>query len=314
MTQPADVFSTYDAVGNREDLSDSIFDISPYETPFMSAIKTTKATMTKHEWQTDTLASPSATNAVIEGDDATTDASTATTRLYNYTQISDKVARVTGTQQAVNTAGREDEMDYQMMKRRRELKTDMESALLINNASVAGNDSTAREVAGVETWLTSNVSRGSGGSSGNGLGTTAATDGTQRAFTEAQLKSVLQSAWSNGGDPSKIYANAFNRSAISQFTGGATRMTDASEMKAYGRVEVYMSDFGELQVIPSRHVRTRSVLVLDPEYWAIAYLRSIQAVTLAKDGDSERKQIITEYTLECRNEKSSGGILDLTTS
>ena len=177
MAQPADTFSSYDAVGNREDLIDTIYNIDPTDVPFMSGIAHVSADGTKHEWQTDSLTAASATNAVIEGDDATTDASTATTRLDNQCQISDKVARVTGTQNAVVKAGRRDEMAYQVTKRVKELKRDMESSLLANNAKVAGNDTTARELAGIESWIVTNSSGGATATAATGDGTDAALRG-----------------------------------------------------------------------------------------------------------------------------------------
>ena len=211
MAQPADTFSSYDAVGNREDLADVIYDISPMDTPFMSSIAKVNASATFHEWQTDSLAAASSTNAVIEGDDATTDASTPTVRLGNYTQISDKVPRVTGTQRTNDSAGRGDELDYQIMKRAKELKRDMEASLTANNARVAGNDTTARELAGVPAWLATNTSFGAGGADPTGDGTDARTDGTQRAFAEADLRDVLAKCWDEGGNPSLIMTGSFNK-------------------------------------------------------------------------------------------------------
>ena len=182
MTQPADTFSSYDAIGNREDLSNIIYDISPTETPFMSGIAKIPASATLHEWQTDSLAAASSTNAVIEGDDATTNAGTPSVRLNNNTQISDKVPRVTGTQRAVDSAGRADEFAYQIMKSAKELKRDVESSLLATNAKVAGNDSTARECAGIGSWIATNTDRGATGSDPTGDGTDIPGAGTPRAF------------------------------------------------------------------------------------------------------------------------------------
>ena len=199
MAQPSNSFSTYDAIGNREDLSDVIYNVAPWETPLLSAMPNNNATGTLHEWQTDTLGTP-AQNWVIEGDDATTDASVATVRLTNYCGISDKVARVTGTQEAVDKAGRGKEMAYQLVKRGRELKTDIELSVFANNIKVAGNDTLAREVGGLEAWIDTNTSAGTSGSDGS-LGSTARTDGTQRAFTESLLLDVHQLAWDNGGEP-----------------------------------------------------------------------------------------------------------------
>lgn len=314
MTQPADTFSSYDAIGNREDLSDMIWDISPTATPFMSSIAKNSATATLHEWQTDALAAAVATNAVIEGDDATTTASIPTVRLGNQTQISDKVPRVTGTQRANDSAGRGDEMDYQVVKSSRELKRDVESSLLANNAKVAGNDTTARELAGVESWIATNTSAGAGGADPTGDGTDARTDGTQRAFLESDLKDVLAACADEGGEPDKIMVGSFNKQALSAFTGNSTRTIDSTDQALNTAVHVYVSDFGNLEVVFNRFQRSRSALVLDSSMWAMSTLRDFQSEELAKTGDTDRKQILVEYTLESRNEAASGIVADLTTS
>ena len=315
MAQPADTFSSYDAIGNREDLTDIIYDISPLETPVLTALPRVKATATNHEWQTDALAAASAANAVIEGDDATTDASTATTRLGNRCQIMDKVAQVTGTQEAVNKAGRRSEMAYQMEKRMKELKRDMEAALTDNGASVVGNDTTAREMAGFAAWLTTNTSFGAGGADGNGLGTTARTDGTQRAYTEDLLLTVLESCYTNGGNPSMHVSGAFNTRKAGEFAGNATRIVEAEPQRLFAGIKVYVSPYQqEVKVVPSRFSRARDILLVDPEFAATALLRPFQTEDLAKTGDTVRKQILVEATLEMRNEAAHGGVFDLTTS
>lgn len=314
MAQPSGTYSSYDAVGNREDLTNIIYDVSPTDTPVMSALPRTKATATNHEWQTDSLASASAANAVIEGDDATTDASTATTRLGNRTQILDKVAQVTGTQEAVSKAGRKSEMAYQMEKRMKEIKRDIEAAICDNGAYVAGNDTTARELAGFPAWLTTNTSFGATGADPTTIGSTARTDGTQRAFTEELLKAVLQDCFTNGGNPTMAVVGAFNKRKASEFTGSATRMDRSEDKKLYAAIDVYVSDFGEVKFVPDRFSRSRDCLLIDPEFAAVAYLRPFQTVDLAKTGDTVRKQILTELTLEVKNEAAHGGVYDLTTS
>lgn len=314
MAQPSNTYSSYDAVGNREDLTNIIYDVSPTDTPVMSALPRTKATATNHEWQTDSLASASAANAVIEGDDATTDASTATTRLGNRTQILDKVAQVTGTQEAVSKAGRKSEMAYQMEKRMKEIKRDIEAAITDNGAYVAGNDTTARELAGFPAWLTTNTSAGATGADPTTIGSTARTDGTQRAFTEELLKAVLQDCFTNGGNPTMAVVGAFNKRKASEFTGSATRMDRSEDKKLYAAIDVYVSDFGEIKFVPDRFSRARDCLLIDPEFAAVAYLRPFQTVDLAKTGDTVRKQILTELTLEVKNEAAHGGVYDLTTS
>jgi len=314
MPLPADTFTTYDAVGNREDLSDVIYDISPTDTIFMSSIAQVSASATLHEWQTDALAAASDANAVLEGDDATTDASDPTVRLGNQCQISDKVPRVTGTQRVVNSAGRGDEFDYQVLKRGKELKRDMESALLSNNAKVAGSAAVARVLGGIDSWIATNDNFGTGGASPTGDGSNARTDGTQRAFAETDLKTVIAGCWDQGGEPDLIMAGSFNKQAMSAFSGNATRTVDASDKRLTTAIDVYVSDFGELSVRPSRFMRTRDCLVLDTDMWAMAILRNFQQEPLAKTGDSDRVQLISEYTLVARNEKASGGVFDLTTA
>lgn len=313
MATPADTTSTFDAIGNREDLSNIIYDISPTQTPFISGIAHTNATATNHEWQTDSLAA-AANNAVIEGEDATTTAATPTVRLGNRSQISDKVPRVTRTQRDIDSAGRGDELDYQIMKMAKELKRDMEFALLSNKAKVTGSESLAAELAGVPSWLVTNTNFGGGGADPTGDGTDARTDGTQRAFAEADLKAVLSAAWDEGGEPDLIMLGSFNKQAMSSFTGNATRTVDASDKRLTAAIDVYVSDFGELSVIPNRFMRSRDALVLQMDMWALASIAEFQETPLAKTGDSDRVQLLSEYTLESRNEAASGGIFDLTTS
>ena len=313
MALPTDTFTTYSAIGNREDLSDVIYNVDPTDTPFLTGIPRTKATAVLHEWQTDALASASATNHVLEGDDATTDATTATTRLSNTCQISDKVPRVTGTQQAVVSAGRKDELAYQIVKRAKELRRDMESSLLANNAEVTGNSTTARETGGIEAWINTNTSVGSGGTAGS-LGNTARTDGTNRALTETLLKAQIKSCWDNGGDPDCVSCGSFNKQVVSGFTGNATRFKGAEDKKLMAAIDVYDSDFGELEIIPNRFQVAESTLLLQKDMWAVAYLRPVHITNLAKTGDSERRQLLVEFALESRNEKASGAVFDCTTS
>ena len=318
MALPTNTFSTYAAIGNREDLSDVIYRIDPTDTPFMTACEREKATAVNHEWQTQALAAVDTNNAVLEGDDATTDAATPTVRLGNICQISDKVARVTGTQRAVEAAGRDDELAYQEMLKGLELKRDMESILVgTNQAKVTGGASTARKAASVLSWIKTNTSKGASGVDPAAAdGTGSRTDGTQRAFTEANLKTVLQSIWNAGGKPDTIMVGGFNKQVFSTFTGRATPMEDTKAKKIVASVDFYESDFGKLAVTPNRFMRARDALVLQTEMWAVAYLngRRMVSTPLAKTGDSDQRQILSEYTLVARNEKASGGVFDLTSS
>jgi hypothetical protein len=316
MALPTDSFTTYLSVGNREDLSDEIYRISPTDTPFFTSIDKEKATAVNHEWQRQELASASSSNAVLEGDDATTDAATATVRLGNICQISDKVARVTGTEEAIDRAGRGSELDYQKMLKGLELKRDIETILTgTNQAKVTGDATTARKTASVLSWIKTNTSKsGSDPSAADGTGTRS--DGTQRAFTEAQLKAVFNSIWTSGGTPDVVYTGAFNKQVFSTFTGRATPTEDTKAKKITAAVSAYESDFGTVKVVANRFQRTRDVLVLQSDKWALAHLngRKMVSIALAKTGDSERSQILSEYALVARHEAASGGVFDLTTS
>ena len=313
MAQPSETFDTYDSIGEREDLSDVIYNISPTDTPFLSSAAKTQATAVLHEWQTDSLAAAVTNNAVIEGDEATADAVTATTRLSNSAQILDKVVTITGTQEAVDKAGRASEIAYQIAKKAKELKRDLESSLTSNNAEVTGSASAARVLGGLGSWVATNDVFGTSGSSG-GLGNTARTNGTQRAFTEAQLKSVIKSVWNAGGNPQIIMVGPFNKQKLSGFTGNSTRFDAGADATLYTSVDVYASDFGQTQVIPNRFSRDRDGWVLDMDYWGVAFLRDFSMHELAKTGDTEKRQLLVECTLESRNEAASGLIADLTTS
>ena len=317
MTTPTDTTSTYDAIGNREDLSDVIYDISPTTTPFISGIARTTATATNHEWQTDTIGAASATNAVIEGNDATTTAAVPSVRLGNYTQISDKVPRVTRTQRQVQSAGRGDELDYQIMKMSKLLKNDMESALLANNAKVVGSESAARELAGIESWLATNTDLGATGTAPTGDGTDARGTGTPRSFAESQLKAVLSDCFDAGGNPDTIMVGSTIKQAMSGIVNGgaagaAQRVVDGNSATVHTAIDIYVSDFGSLAVVPNRFQVQDSMLVLEMDMWAMATIADFEENPLAKTGDSDRVQILSEYTLEARNEAASGIVADLT--
>ena len=313
MAQPSETFDTYDSIGEREDLSDVIYNISPTDTPFLSSASKTQATAVLHEWQTDSLAAAVTNNAVIEGDEATADAITATTRLSNSCQILDKVVTISGTQEAVDKAGRASEIAYQIAKKAKELKRDLESTLTSNNQEVTGGSGTARQMGALGSWIATNDVFGAGGASGS-VGNTARTNGTQRAFTEAQLKSVIKSVWNEGGNPQIIMVGPFNKQKLSGFTGNSTRFDAGADATLYTSVDVYASDFGQTQVVPNRFSRDREASVLDMDMWGVAFLRDFSMHELAKTGDTEKRQLLVECTLESRNEAASGMIADLTTS
>jgi hypothetical protein len=318
MALATSAFTTYAALGNREDLSDTIWRIDPTDTPFYSGLEREKAVAVNHEWQTQALA-PATANAQLEGDDnVTPNAATPTARLGNITQIQTKIARVTGTQIAVEHAGRDDEMDYQVMLKGLELKRDAEFAFVgSNQAKSAGNATSARTLASVLAWIRTNTDKGASGVDPVPVdGSGARTDGTQRAFTEAQLKAVIQKCWTAGGKPETIMLGAFNKQAFSTFVGRGTPMQDQGQKKITAAADVYESDFGRLKTVPNRFMRARDCLVLQMDLWASAAIpgRSFVTFPLSKTGDTERKQILVEHTLVSRQEAGSGGVFDLTTS
>lgn len=312
----ANTHETYQAIGRREDLSNTIYNIAPSDTPFMSMIGKAKATNTLAEWQTDSL-DAAAANAQKEGDDFAYDAVTPTTRLGNYTQISRKTVIVSGSQQAGNNAGRDSEMAYQLAKSSKALKKDMELALtgkVAKAAGAGGSPGTARTLGGMETWLTTNVSRGAGSPAGSGAGNGAAPvdAATKRALTEALLKTVIQSCYSSGGDPSTVMVGPVNKGKISAFDGRSTARQMIAKDAIQGAAHLYSSDFGELKIIPSRLSREQSCFVLDPEYWKVAYYRDFKQEEVAKTGDAIKRALLVEYTLISANEAASGIVADCT--
>lgn len=306
MAAPTNTVLTTGVVGNREDLSDIIGMIAPTATPFMSMMGKTKASNTLHEWQTQDLAA-AASNAAAEGDDATAAAITPTVRLNNNTQISTKTVIVSGSQQAMNPAGRGNELAYQMTLKSKELKRDMEYGLLQN----AVKATSPRQTRGAIGWIVDNVDAGSGYVAASYTGNTAQTDGTQAAFTEARLKNVLQKIFTAGGDPDMIFMGPAAKQTFSTFTGNSTRFDKGEDKTVTASVDVYISDFGELKAVPSRFQRARDVFVVQSDKWALAMLRPFQTVELAKTGDADKREIIVEYALECRTPKANGAVYDV---
>jgi hypothetical protein len=310
-------FTSFNSKGIREELSNVINNISPEEVPLQSNIGSKNVSNTYFEWQSDSLAAVDKT-AVIDGDDvASFDATASTTRLGNYVQILRRTVVVADNLAAQDAAGRNDELAYQIAKRGRELKRDLEAVLTDNNARVAGNSSTARETAGLGAWIATNDVFGSGGASPTGDGTDARTDGTQADFTETMLKSAMQAAYTAGGQPTILMVGPFNKTQVSGFAGIAAQRYQApsnAPTTIIGAADVYLSDFGQLQVVPNRFQRERDAFLLDPEYASVAYLRPIQKVDLAKTGDASKAMLIVEAGLEVGTESAHAGIFDLTTS
>ncbi len=313
MAIPTNAFLTFSAIGIREDLKDFIANISPTDCPFSNMAGKAKAENTYFEWQTDALAAPNTGNAQIEGDDTSFAAVSATTRVGNRTQISNASVVLSRTEETVKKAGRASELAYQITKKTKELKRDMEAILTQNQASVTGNSTTARKTGSLEAWITTNKNRGAGGANGGfSAGTvSAATDGTQRAFTESLLKDVAQQVYSAGGDADTLMVGAAQKQVVSSFTGNNTRTQDTSKGTLATAIKVYESDFGDLKIVTNRFQRNRSAFVLQSDMWQIAWLDPIRIEDIAKTGDSMKKLLVGEYGLLARNEAASGVIADL---
>jgi hypothetical protein len=313
MAVPSNTYQSVTVVGNREDLSNMIFNVDPDVTVFQSSVKKAKATNTLHEWLTDTFASPNATNAKIQGDDAAADALTNAVRLGNYTQISSHTAQIAGTNAAVNSAGSVGKMGYQLLKKVKELKRDVETSVFDNHAKVAPTTSVAGVSAGLPAWLKSNISFGATGAAPTGDGSNTTTVGTARAFTQSLLDTVLLSAFTNTGMiPKLAFAAPKQKQAISQIAPtGQTRFVEAQGKKLSTAFDIYAGDFGEVTVIPSLFQMSGTITLIDPDYVKLAYLRPFAKIPLSKTGDSERVQILQEWSLEMSNEKAHAAIYSL---
>lgn len=316
MAAPTNTFTTSTAIGNRESLHDFISILNKDETPFQSAIGSGSAEATYEEWQTDALGNADTTNAQLEGDDSTAASITPTVRVGNRTQIMKKPFTISNTQEAVKKAGRDSEISYQTALAGRRIKMDLEAIISQNQASNSQSATTPRRMGGFESWLTSNVSRGTTGSSGgfSGGNTVAPTDGTQRTSTETLLKVVIKAAWDAGGRPKILLMGSGQKQKFSAFTGIATQYNEADSKIAsiVAAADRYVSDFGTFTAVASRYMRGREIAVIDPSLWRALWLRKWKKEELAKTGDARKFHLVGEVTLESRNEAGSGIVADLT--
>jgi hypothetical protein len=316
MAVPANTIQNVGRVGVREDLDEKIAELFPDEAPFQRAIGSSKASGTYTEWQTDGLTAANHDNKTIQGDDLANEARANTSRVGTHTQIFKKVVSASTTVEATTKAGRRSELAREVMKAGREMRTDKEKRFLGNYASVAAAAGVAGETAGALAWLTSNVSRGAAGANGGfsaGI-VGAATNGTQRAYTEALLKGVLQSIWSAGGNAKMVFTNGTQKQTEAGFAGLAQqrRETGDKAITIVAGADVYLSDFGPVQFVPDRFASSRDALIVDPDYWDIATLDPMKTMDLAKTGLATRKALYEETALRCLNQAASGVVADLT--
>lgn len=317
LTGTTDTYRVGTAGGNREDLEDTIWDLFPDETYCLTNFDKVDANASYHEWLLDTLVAPT-TNRQIEGDDAAFVTIVSPTRVGNFQQISRKTFLISRTQEKVAKAGRRRESTRQLTKQMRELKNEMEYAIVRNQASSAGGSGTGRSTASIESWLATNevlaTTTSSATTPGFASGAVAApTDGsTTGAFTVAALNSALQGSWSSGGQATQILVGPTQKAAIDGFTGVATRFVDvdrAAQASIINAANLYVSSYGRHTVRLHRHVRSSVVLCLDPDMWAISFIDRPFMEELAKTGDGKKYQIITEWGLVSRNEAASAKVV-----
>lgn len=318
MAVPTNTSLTYSAVGIREDLSNVIYNIAPLDTPFFSGCGRSSADNTKFEWQTDTIGAGTA-NQQIEGNDPTNDARANPVRLDNYTQISVYTIQTSGTNEAVDYAGRKSSQAYQLAKKAKQMKRDIEFMLTNNVVKAAGDSTEARKSAGISTWLNTgyvSMNPTSGSPTAGSLGTTAPVDATATAsITEAGMRSVIKTVYEAGGDPDVILCKPAIKQAISDLAQSVSSLrTDTKGDKpahVIAAVDVYVSDFGTFKIVPDRNqFREKDVFFVDFDYWSVAYLRPFRTESLAKTGDSVRQMLVVECGLESKNEKSTGFLAD----
>ncbi|PVX77172.1 SU10 major capsid protein [Paraburkholderia unamae] len=326
MAVPSGTFQTYTQTNIREDLSNLIFNVDPYKTPVLNMAKKTKATQRNHEWDTDSLAAQNLSNAQVEGDTPATYLTlTPTARMGNYVQTSNKPVSISGLSQAVVAAGGSNKMGYQLLKKSKELKRDIEGILTYNHAKSIGNSTTASTTAGLPAWLYTNTVFQTGGSPSGAnpsLNANGWTDGTSTrtynsvtaAITEAQVKQVLQSIYKNSGDcPEYAIVSPANKQNISAFTGPGTRFIEVEDKTLQTAVDVYSSDFGDVKIIPDIFLaQSKDCFFINPDYIRVAYLRPFQTIPLAKVGDSDQKLLLVDYALEVGNEHAHGLLTDTT--
>ena len=313
MAAPTNAFISTSAIGNRESLHDLISILNKDETPLQGMVGSGSAKATYEEWQIDNLGSATTTNYQLEGNTIAALAITPTTRVGNRLQILSKSFTISTTQETVDKAGRDSEVNYQALLYGRRGKMDLEASLCQN---VASSGSDPRKLGGLETWLTTNVSRGTTGSSGGFTAgnTVAPTDSSiTRAPTKALLENVIKSCWDNGGAPNWLLMGSTIKVAFSTFTGIATQYQEAKGAPTVhiAGVDRYVSNFGTFSATASRFVRGREILVIDPKLLRVLYLRKWKKEELAKASDGRAFLVVAEATLQVKNEAGLGILADL---
>lgn len=310
MAKVTNAFETRDAKGNREDLADAIYNIDPFDTPFLNTVGRRNVSNTSFDWQTEELPGADSGNAQPEGFELARTAGQPTVRRRNVAQISKRDATVTGSQEKANAAGKSSEMAHQMALKSKVLKNDIEKIALSDQALDDGTDDGIRRTRALGHWLQTNVSRGAGGA--NAASETAAvTAGTQRALTEGLVRTTMQACFDNGATPSILFTGSVNKLAVDGFQGRSNTRHNVDANKAVQGISLYASDFGDLKVVLDRWLPQDRVVLLDPEYARIAFYRGFQQKPLGTIGDAETRMILAEWGVQVDNEKAHGAVFDL---
>lgn len=314
MAVPANTLQTYQSTYNAEDVSNIINNVSPYDTPLYTMAKKGKADATYTEWPVESLSAVDTNNANVEGDDASIDASSTPVRVGNYTQLFDKTVSVTTTQNAIKKYGATNELARQKAKKAKELKRDIETTFFLNQARVVGAAAVAQKMRSLPSWIVTNVNRGAGGA--NGSATTAATDGTQRTFSESLFRDVIVKCATNANDmPSVVFAGPANRANLSsQLSGNSSRFYELKDGQLNASISVYRSDYGPLKLVMDRFQRERDMFFINPEYIEVRSLEPMQYQDLATTGLSQKGQFWTNLTLAPLSETAHGVLADLNTT
>jgi hypothetical protein len=292
------------------------------DTPFVSGAGRGSCSNTLFEWQKDELAAAAA-NQKIEGDNPTSLAVSEPTKLQNYTQISEKAVQTSGTAEAVDWAGRKSSQAYQLAKRAKEIKRDMELMLTGNDVATVGASGTARKTAALNSWLgdatagDSNIIDGPTAAAvanpGDGSAAKAAS-GAAVVLTMGMLNTCVEQIWKAGGSPDVIMCDSSLKVKLSALAGSViadivTNHDKASPAHAVNSVDVIVTDFGTFKIVPNRFCQSNQLYVLDYDFWSVDYLRPFQTETLAKTGDSVKQMMIAEYGLRGKNGQASGSVI-----
>jgi hypothetical protein len=313
MAKVTNAYTTYQAVGNREDLSNAIYNIDPFDTPVMSAIRRRNVKNRLFDWQTEFLPLVNLNNALAEGFLLVNQQAQPTIRQNNVTQISERDATVSGSQEESDAAGKGSEMAHQMAMASKVLKSDLESMLCSRQPRNDGNDTgpTARVTEGFAHWLGRATDRNAAvagaiapGTAVTGLPTTATgafPPPTAVALTEQMLGDAMQKAYTNGASPSLWVVPPGPKRTVSTFTGRSTSQVLVGKTEVVSTVDVIATDFGRVKCIPSRWIPTDVGLLIDPDYAAVAFFRSFRQYLMARVGDAESRMIVVEWGVEMRN-------------